>query len=482
MKLRKGYEQWVAGLEDTESFGVRTLIPFAGDVADGTSDRLFAVTNEGIWDVTEQNAAPTLKVAFIVQNNDAGYGVYTRYTTDAELDIVFYADSINGLFTYDPVADTWAESTGITGVTTTLINFVMVHKQRIWFATRGGTIGYYLPVGSLAGEAKPFYFGSKFKHGGALVGLHSWSVDGGAGLDDYLVVISRGGDILPYQGSDPESEWQNVGTYFIGEVPKGPKIAADVGGDLVILSEFGVTAMSELLRGPTSAAQPSRESVAFNVAVLVRQDVEALSDEDGWEVRYAPSEGLLLINTPPRVNGERIQYVYSRATQGWAYLRGVPIDCIDTWQGVPYFGYGSTIQRFDAARDGVAEGDQGTDIPFSIQHAYSHFGAPAQYKRIELIRPTFIGQTEPAFIVAARYDYNVTEITNSAGFTTSEGDVWDAGIWDLSKWSTDGFVTGYQVLGAVGIGRAASIAIAGRGVAGTILVSTDVMWRSGGVL
>ena len=128
------------------------------------------------------------------------------------------------------------------------IRGVVAHKQRIWFLEEDSTTGWYLGIGSIAGEVSPFYFGAKFRHGGRLAGLFNWSVDGGAGVDDFLVAVSQAGDVLPYQGSDPSSDdWQLRGSYFIGEVPNTPTFGTEQGGELFLLSSFGVSSLNDLL-------------------------------------------------------------------------------------------------------------------------------------------------------------------------------------------------------------------------------------------
>lgn len=480
MQIRQGYQEWADGVDNGGNLGIRTVIPFTGDATDGTQDRLFAVNNEGIWDVTTKGAPAVLKEAFINTTIDAGFGNYTHYTTDAELDIIMYADSLNGLFSYDPVADTWSPATDVSGVDPTLVTYITVHKQRIWMAERGSTVGWYLPIGSRSGIAVPFYFGAKFRHGGSLVGLFSWSVDGGAGVDDYLVAISRGGDVMPYQGTDPESDWQNVGTYFIGQVPRGTKVATDYGGDLAILSEFGVTAMSDLLQG-ADPTDPSDRNVTYKIGRFLRDDMKDLIAARGWEIRYLASEGMLMVSVPPRLDGTRVQYVYLRTTRGWCFWRDVPIDCVDTWQSYTHFGTGDKVYRMDVTRDDVKEGSTGTDIQFSILFNYSQLGADGRYKRVELIRPTFISQVEPSFSVKAAYDYDVREAEFTNLFTQPQGDAWDAGLWDVALWSAGGFESHFDVRGAHGIGRGVSVGLGGRGVSDTILVNVDIMWRAGGV-
>jgi hypothetical protein len=124
MRVRNGYREWAIDTVSTASAGIRTMIPFINNT--DASKLLFAVTKEGIWNVTTTDVPPVLKVAFADPSANAGWGTYAHYTDDAESDVLFYADSINGLFAYDELTDTWAQATGITGPLVTNINFVVL--------------------------------------------------------------------------------------------------------------------------------------------------------------------------------------------------------------------------------------------------------------------------------------------------------------------------------------------------------------------
>jgi hypothetical protein len=486
MRLRRGYREWAVGVTSGISDGVRTVIPYTGEPSTGTDDRLFAVTKEGIYDATVRDAVPVLKLTFPNQSNDAGWGVYTHYTTDAGVNIVFYADQANGLHTYDPNTDTWVPTTDITGLSPTAIVSVVAHKQRIWFAARDQATGYYLGVGAISGEAKPFYFGSKFKHGGELVGLYNWSVDGGVGLDDHLVAVSRGGDVLPYRGTDPSSstDWDNIGTFFIGRVPRGSKIGEQYGGDLQLLSVFGVTSMSDLLEG-VSAKDIAGNSIAYKISTLIRDDMRSLSNVNGWEMRYLPSEGIFIINVPKTEGRTPIQYVLSIVTNGWSIWRDINMLCSDMWQGAIMFGDAQNrVLRMDVSRDNVIlnETDSGTDIEFSIMMNPQHLGSPAQFKRGELVRPTFLGFINPTYETTLLYDYNHQEPVAPTGFTVTDKAIWDSATWDNAFWDSGQSESYSKILGGLGIGRTISIAIRGRASAQITLIQTDLVWREGGVL
>lgn len=482
MRVRDGYREFQAGVDDGANLGVRTIIPYTGDEV---PDRLFCTNNEGIWDVTTDGAAPVLMLAFPTSTTGAaGYGVYTAFTTDAGDNLLFYADRENGLFTYDPDLDTWVQTPGITGITITDVTYVVVHKQRIWLAVQGETIGYYLAPGAISGAATPFYFGAKFKHGGELVALLNWTVDGGIGLDDYLVVVSRAGDVIPYNGDDPSLDtWQAVGTYFVGEIPAGNKIASDFGGDLIILSEFGVTSMSDLLNASDSRAVAS-DSVAFKVATLLRNDLRRFKYDNGWELRYAPTQGYLIINRPKQLSYDFLQYVLIRTTEGWCFWRSVPMLCVDTWRGTTVFGTTQgTIEIMDVEFDDVDNnGTAGTPVNFSLLTSFSSLGSPAQFKRGEIVRPTFISQLSPTYRTKVLYDYQSKQIVPPSQILVSETNLWDVGLWDQDLWDEGGELTTWEARGALGIGRSLAVALNGYARSSTILVNFDLMWRTGNVL
>ena len=174
MRVRRGYREWQIDVVDNTSFGITTIIPFGGADADETNDRLFAVSNEGIWDVTVAAAAPVLVLDFSLPANgantttEAGRGVYTFFTTDAGVELLYYADSINGLFQYSELTDTWERATVITGPVLENINFIMVHKDQLWMIERESTSAWYLPQSAVGGAATEFFFGSKFRQGSNL--------------------------------------------------------------------------------------------------------------------------------------------------------------------------------------------------------------------------------------------------------------------------------------------------------------------------
>ena len=488
MILRPGYREWCIDLNQGSSTGVYTMMPFTGLQPGATDDRLFAVTNEGIWDVTEYDD-PDFKFTFPSQSLGAGHGVYAHYVDQAANEFLLYADTLNGLHEYDPQTDTWGLATDIDGPTIGAIVFVVVHKQRLWVVEEGSSSAWYLPIASKNGQAEEFYFGAKFPHGGRVAGLFNWTVDGGLGIDDFLVVVSTSGDVVVYQGEDPGSAetWSVRGTYFIGEIPVGRRFASEYSGDLYLLSAFGLISMSDLIRGVDSQ-NPAETSLSFRVARPLREAIKRGKNDYGWEPVFTPSDGRLVITTPlsSSPGEQQIQYTLNLATEGWGFWRGVPALSLDQYGGRLFFGTeDSKVHVMDVARDAVQitppeDAENGRPVTFSILSSYQHLGEKAVFKRVQMVRPDFFSQSAPTTTHRVLYDYDFTEPVQPPSKPILEEFDWDVAEWDAAIWTTESGAGQSFLIGASGVGRTVAIAMRGEAVDETRLISWDIMWTTGG--
>jgi hypothetical protein len=493
LQVRPGYSNYASGIVvdpgvDETPTEVRSIIPFDGNKADKSDDRLFVATPEGLWDATGGGALTgTEKVAtFGNVGGNSGWGVSTAIGTDNNEKILFYADDVNGLWWYDTVGLIWqpvisgntnpGEMEGLFSPSNTV--FITQHKQRTWLFENGSDNAWYSDtVGGIWGIYSQFSFGGKFKHGGSLAGLYTWAVEGGAGLDDFLVAVSTSGDVNVYTGSDPnDPSWSESGTYFIGQLPEGHRVGSQFGADLHLLSRYGVIAMSDLARGidPVDIAATTR---TYPIARFVREAMRQNADQPGWGINYIPSEGVFLINAPPRTIGTEIQFSMNLATGGWGFWRDVPMLSDGSWQGDLFFGTkDGNVMRMNATTD------VGAPIEYSFLSSYQALGSPGVYKRGTHIRPNWVAKEVPVYDAKFLYDYNPSEIPPPGGAPVPVGAAWDSAIWDQAVWSAGANFPSFNLGGAGGIGRTLAVAIRGRSSTATTLVSVDLMWTTGGML
>ena len=500
MQVRSGYREWAIGVPGAG--GVRTIIPFIGSAPGAADDRLFVTSNAGIFDVTIEAAAPVTEIIFANQADTAGWGTFCHYVDDDGDEFILYADSQNGLFEYSLDTDAWAQSANITGPVVEDIIFAVVHKQRLWLVESGATSAWYLPIGSKQGTAEEFFFGGKFRHGGKLTGLYNWSVDGGDGVDDYLIAISGGGDVIPYRGADPSAAetWDVVGTYFIGALPRGVRGASEFGGDLRLLSVYGMISMSDLLTG-VNVEDVDKSSEGFKIARLVREDMVETRNDFGWEIKTIPGESSLVVTRPPRVGRDSIQYVYNFIKRGWGLWRGLEMQTIDNWRDNIYFGDADgRVLLMAGDRDNVkitpdfpSPVPNGVAIEYSLLTQYTHLGTPGIWKRGAAIRPDFQFGTAIEYITRFLYDYDLSELAGG-GFLPDppdpdDGSLWDFAEWDQGIWEDDDDISGgggqpptALVRGSWDMGRVLAVALKGSALGRLTLLSFDIMWTEGGPL
>lgn len=392
---------------------------------------------------------------------------------------------------------TWDFYPTIAGANPTTFRHVMQWKNRLWFVPGNSQNAYYLEVGTYAGQAHKMIFSPRFRYGGDLVGLWSWTLDGGQGVDDLLVAISRGGDIAVYQGTNPAyaETFGLRGVWWVGPVPPGRTVASDFGGDLFILSRMGCIPLSRLVAGGL-IRDPNIYETA-KVSNLFNQLMSERGGREGWAMTQHPDDNLIIINVPGTAGHSPEQLVMSLATKGWSRHTGVPIECMGTWHGKLYFGTadgrvcvseGHLDSGVEAEEHVTGEGttwdykDNGVQpIPFSLLSAYSNLGN-ANKKRVHMARPYFITDgTPPPYSIQARYDYDLSTNSITPPTATVPANAWDHGLWDAALWSAAAGTAGVQ-WGTVGMGTVVAVALRGTSISLTTLVSIDVMIDHGWLL
>lgn len=485
LRSRLGYEERNTGLTGVTDSTVRTIIPFTGSGAG--SGRLFATTQSGIWNVTAAGSSPTQVHSFASKTGNAGYGVSTVVVTAAGY-FILYCDEVNGLLVYSESGGSWAAvtegsgGTQISGIAPSRLVFVMSFKGRVWFVERDSPNAWYLPLGAIYGTATKFPLESVFRSGGTLVGLWNWTYDGGSGLDDSLVAVSSGGDVLVYQGTSPTSvdTFGLRGTWQIGATPGGRRIAASLGGELLLLSRQGLAPMSKLVVG----AVGSVEYATAKVANLLNRLMSTKGGEITWAVTENPEDNALMVVVPLGADSDNLQIVQAQASRGWFLFRSLPIQSVAVWGGQLWFGTqdGRVCLHTGYVDDVKLDTGDYQPVSWSLITAPTTLGS-ARQKMVSLIRPLIIAESAgSSFQAEARYRYDLTELGPVDVVIPGGSGTWDNALWDVDVWGGDAPPTQEFRGGGPGIGVEVSVAIRGSAISRVVLVSMDVSYQQGGFI
>lgn len=479
LKPRPGWQEQSTNVGSVAG-EVRSIMPYHSS---GALDRLFATAQNGIYDCTASGAAPTLKFTFGTQNANSGFGEGLVFVNSANARFLPWCDEVNGYLLYTQGTDSWAAGS-TTGVSAAALVSVVQWGSRLWFVERDTSKAWYLAPGAISGTATAFDFGPFFTGGGTLRNLYRWTRDGGAGMNDHLVAVSSSGDVVVFQGTDPafSSTFGLVGSWNVGGVPAGRRLASPYGGDLLLLTLNGLLPVSRLVSG---AALTPDTYETNSIRPLFIDAMASQSTKNGWHVQQHPRGGFLSVNTPGVSGQAQEQFAMSFTSRGWSRLRGLDMVSSAVWQGEFYYGTrdGRVLKSTGTVDNVKLGGDtsQAQPIECVALGGFSFLGS-VNRKQVKFYRPAFLTHgLSPAFQAYIRYDYDTTEPSGSLAQALSSAGAWDSATWDSSFWGGL-FGKSYRRSGAFGIGTNVALGIRFAAQDYAVLVGWDIGWEEGEAL
>lgn len=413
VRLRRGEVTWSTGFTNP----VRTLLAYSGAVL----SRLYAATNDGIFNVTASGAIGAAEEACT-----NGEFSYVNFTTPGGSFLVA-ANGVNAVKNYN--GTTWTDP-AITGVSSSSLRYVTSHQKRLWFTQNDSMSLWYLPVESIAGAATQFPVGSLFKFGGSVAAIGSWTLDTGVGLNDLFVIVTTAGQIAVYQGSDPDvsASWALVGVYSV-PLPLGSRPLLDYGGDLLYLSQNGVIPLSELAQ---SVIIDRSKQVSFRIDGAFLDAAFDYKNNPGWQMVLHKTENFLLVNVPVSTDTVAYQFVMNTITRAWCRFTGWNASCWATLGADLFYAGGLTVHQ---AWQGL--NDSGAAIQAVCAQAYTPLGARSQ-KAVTLVRP-HIGFSGAAQLgLALDTDFQAFQGQSLLNYASmSSGSLWNSGVFNTATWGDD---------------------------------------------
>jgi hypothetical protein len=481
VELRRGFRRWLTNVPGE----VRSLMSYFPPRGAGGAflPRLWAAATDGnIYDSSApQNEAFVPPVALALPGQvQPGVFSWTMFSAGGTNFLVVCGAGI-GVWTFDH-AGGWINRTGAingTGGAVTNFDFVMTWMNRLWFLALNSNIAWYLPVASIAGAAQSFDFGPLLVFGGDLAAMGSWTLDAGDGIDDKLVIVGRGGDVLVYECTDPSqaTQFRVIGRWAVGRVPVGRRFMSKYGGDLSIINGNGVELMSQLAsaRGllvPGGELGGSEDWIRY--MEVIAKDVRQTFQSQFWRTVHFPGEQCMIILTPHNRVQDSLQYCFGTLSGGWTEFAGVPMLSIEVHDGEVYFGTldGKVMQMFFGNSDDLlSDGTPGRTVIADVQTAFVAMNNdPFHTKRPLMCMPMFLAPSPPSVKAQINTEWSQQPVPGSPVYNPSALAKWDTAKWDQAKWGGSGnFFNAW--IGAEGLGTHASLRMTFAGGEGTIFTS-----------
>jgi hypothetical protein len=406
------------------------LVETLAEYNSGTTRKLLAAGANRIYDATSAAAATSLAHGFTNPRwQTANFNAIQVWCNGSDTPQHFDGTTIT--------ASTWTGS----GLTTSNLVGVNVFKNRLFFWENNSQDFWYAAINAVTGTLTKFPLSRVSRLGGNLMAMATWTIDGGAGLDDMAVFIMTSGDVVVYQGTDPgdASAWSLVGVYQIG-APVNIRGQVQLGGDLGIIAQDDFVSLTRVLRqrGVKTSDDLSKISGAMAEATAVH------SSKNGWQAILYPRGKRVILNIP--MGGtETVQFVVNTVTGAWCKFKGFNTPTHVLFNDRHYFG-GLAGEVFLADE---THSDNGTVIDSDAQQAWTTLGTD-QKKQVTAARPIMEADGTLTTTFGVAKDFGT--VPDGTDFTSgTSGAPWDTSLWDVTSWSTeDNIRLGWRVVGVNG--------------------------------
>lgn len=447
--IRRGCIDWTTGLPGQ----VNSLLVYAA----ARNTKMFAVSGGGLYDVTARGVVGAALMTGITNskfksvNMSTPGGRFLWAVNGADLAVL-----------YDGTSWTHPNVTFAGSQTTANMSNISIWKNRIFLTQNDSLSIWYLPISSIGGTASELNLGPIFRLGGRIVATTSWTLDGGYGMDDHLVIMTSKGEVAVYRGTDPSNanNFALIGIYELGS-PIGDKCATKFGGDLILLTLDGFEPLSTSL---TSTRINNSIALSKKISGAATDSTSAYQNNFGWEIILYPTENMLIVNVPVTEGVESHQYVMNTITGAWSRFKGWNANTFALVNDELYFATNHKVCKAWQNND-----DSGVAITTLAKTAFNYFDASAREKQWKMVRPLFTASLKPVISIGLNVDFEDIEAANSVSFSGLDN-TWDNGLWDFNYWSGPGIFKDWQTV--FGVGYCAALRLQ------TSLIGLDLAWSA----
>lgn len=461
VSLRRGTEAHATGM----SGQIESLMTYSSP----TADKLFAAEATQIYDATSESAVGAASLTGLTN----GRWQHTNFGTGGTT----YLVAVNGADTPRKFDGSAWSTCGLTGMTSSQLEHVNAHKSRLFFIEKNTMKAWYLATNAVSGALSALSFAEMATKGGYLMAMATWTVDGGAGPDDYAVFITSNGEAIVFAGTDPSSAntWALKGVYTVGP-PIGRRCFVKYGADLALLTRDGLVPLSLAL----TEQQKGDKKIALsdNIAPSWSEAVRQFGSNFGWELCIHPTSRMMITNVPLASGSKTDQYVMNTTTRAWCRFRNIPANCFAVMGNQLYFG--STDGKVYKADTGTGDVGDSVDIVGEVVDTFNYFGNATAKKQVTMVRPNIKSDATLQPILGIDVDFRIKIPTTVPSALADTFATWDVSEWDEDDWA--GYLrpqVGWQSAKGIGHALALHMKIATK-IQSVNWVSTDWLMKPGG--
>ncbi len=373
-----------AGHEVYVDLGTGSPVETVANLNTDKVNYLIAASGGGVWRIEHNPVVSTnIKPATTFQSDrwqktnfrsvgEQGVLILCNGVNKAQKIVDPYTDVVDVSFTVDNGSGTQVtyDDSEFIGV----CNF----KGRCYYWKDNDNSFWYCQARSYQGEIKEFDLGAVAQEGGKIKFITTWTQqDSGDGKDDFIVFVMDTGEILVYQGDDPESIgfFEMVGRYTTAE-PLSVRGHSKYGADTIIMTKDGYVALSTIVQQGRVSDVPAFSRL---ITDAIQKKTRTNSGFFGWDAELFSRDGLFIFNVPLAETGIGFnQHVLNTTTMRWCRFTDIKMSCM-TVNNERLYG-GDPVGNVLLVLDGTS--DRGNAIKHTALPAFNYLGNAGVHKHI----------------------------------------------------------------------------------------------------
>jgi hypothetical protein len=268
-------------------------------------------------------------------------------------------------------------------------------------------------------------------------------------------------------------------------MPAGRRNIVQHGGNTLIITEYGLIAISDLVAGKLHSTQ-LEGSFGYKINPSLSRYVSDLITHQYWFLDVYPVEELLVLGAPIRdtTRGYRQSYCMDSLSNAWFTVSDMDMLCSDTFNGQFIYGTrdGNVIQGFTGFKDGVNSDPNyplsGTEPTGRLQGAFHAYEVNTMNKRMLRVKMYGFCDGPPSIKVMFKSEYDLQNLLTVPSSQLVQIPVWDQAVWDKDIWDA-GVGSFHRWIGVNGFGKMLSLQMAVRGQGRALFTDVEVLYEIG---
>jgi len=288
---------------------------------------------------------------------------------------------------------------------------------------------WYSAVNTMGGTLTQFPLSRVGQFGGKLLCMGTWTMDGGAGLNDFAAFFMTSGETIVYSGSDP-SQFSLVGVFRIG-APVAQRGVVKLAGDLVVITTDGYVSLNGALR---QARLGEAGILSEQINPAVTDDVKSYGSTFGWQAFHYPRGNMVIFNIPVTANTTYQQHVFNTNTGKPCRFKNIDSRCWGTFNDKAYFGHNGVVYIFD----NQTYDDAGSNIDADAVQGGTYLGTRSRQKHVKGLQVVMASDGAIAITSAVDSEFRAPSVEYGTVVFTGGASDWDTATWDTATWAGEG--------------------------------------------